>query len=229
MLVTLSALRSPAQLLQVDQHADAYGNGFYSVTTNAPIGQTFTPTTNALGFAQLFMWEGGPAKLHLNLRSNGITGPLIATSRSVRIPASFKIPIMFDFAANVPVTAEQVYCLEPVLETGADCSFVYYHYSYPRGEGIVEGQPSTSIYTDMWFREGTVADFPRFTSEWERSNQFVGTVSGLTGQQLVIESSTDGFTWHQLQTNTFTSNTMSFSYSNASAPQTFYRALYVVP
>jgi hypothetical protein len=223
----LPAVTGLSQLLQVDQRADSYGNGDYSITTNTPIGQTFMPATNGVGFVELFIWEGGPATLRVNLRAAGIAGPLVAMSRPVRITASFKVPIRFDFGTNVPVVPEQSYCIEPILESGADCRFVFYHYGYPRGEGIVDGKPSTSIYSDMWFREGVVADFPRFTSlPAQALNRFSATLSGLPGQQIVIESSADGVTWLRLQTNVLTEGTLLFSDTNAIGWQRFYRAFY---
>jgi hypothetical protein len=228
-LLLASMTVSSAQLLIVDQQANYTGNGYYSIVTNAPIGQTFTPATNKIGFVELQVYDGGPATLRVNLRKDGITGPIIGTSRFATIPISSFLRVFFDFGTNVPVIPEQLYCIEPVLKSGEDCRFVYYHYGYPRGEGIVNGQPSTSIYSDMRFREGVLAQFAQFSAFSKRKYLIEGTVSGAPGQDLVIEYSPNAVTWVPMQTNRFESNIMSFVDSNCFAPQMFYRAYYSIP
>src|SRR5215213_8828122 len=108
-LLLVSVIVSSAQLLIVDQQANSFGNGYYSIVTNAPIGQTFTPATNKIGFVELEVYDGGPATLRVNLRKDGITGPLIATSRSATVSTGFFQRVYFDFGTNIPVIAEQVY------------------------------------------------------------------------------------------------------------------------
>src|SRR5688572_4147628 len=75
-----------AQLLQTDQMTDYYGNWYHSITTNAPLGQTFTPTQSQVGFVHLYVQDGGPARLRVNLLAGGISGPIIAASRSAALP-----------------------------------------------------------------------------------------------------------------------------------------------
>src|SRR4051794_33824083 len=80
-----------SQLLQVDQRADLSGSWPYGVRTNAPMGQTFTPSSNAIGFVQFQLYDGGPCVMHVNLRLGGITGPVIAQSRATRIAGGARI------------------------------------------------------------------------------------------------------------------------------------------
>ena len=230
-LLILATASVAAQLLQVDQRADLYGNQSYGVQTNAPMGQTFTPSSNTVGFVQLRLYSGGPSVMHVNLRRGGITGPIIAQSRSARVAAGFQVPIHFDFGTNVPVTAGQLHCVEPVIDSGSDCSLVVYHYVYPGGEAIVRGAPVSAV-ADMWFREGPVASFPRFASVsggGQVSAQFQATLTGLPGQPVVIETSSDGISWLPFQTNRFTSSSLLLSYSNEVALTRFFRAFYPIP
>jgi hypothetical protein len=120
-----------SQLLQVDQRADLSGSFPYGVRTNAPMGQTFTPSSNAIGFVQFQLYDGGPCVMHVNLRRGGITGPVIAHSRATRVGGGTRIPIHFDFATNVPIAVGQLHCVEPIIDSGNDCSLVIYHYTYP--------------------------------------------------------------------------------------------------
>src|SRR5262245_47459373 len=83
------------QVLQVDQRADAFGAWSYGIRTNTPMGQTFTPSSNAVGFVQFEMDRGGPSVMHVNLRSGGITGPVIARSRQRALAAGFSVIILF--------------------------------------------------------------------------------------------------------------------------------------
>jgi hypothetical protein len=219
-----------AQLLHVDQRADLYGNWSYGIRTNAPMGQTFTPSSNAVGFVQLQLYRGGPSVMHLNLRRGGINGPLIAQSRRLEVARGFQVPILFDFGTNVPVNAGELHCAEPIIDSGDDCSLVIYHYSYPKGEAIVRGVPVSPV-ADMWFREGPVASFPRFTAVSvgpPGSAQVQATLSGLIGQQVAVEVSNDGTRWLRHQTNLFTNSVITFNSSNVVTP-TFYRASYLIP
>src|SRR5215213_2360002 len=107
-LLLASVIASSAQLLVVDQQANYLGNGHYSIVTNAPIGQTFTPATNKIGFVELQVYDGGPATLRVNLRKDGIVGPILATSRHVTISTGSFMQVFFDFGTNVPVIPEQI-------------------------------------------------------------------------------------------------------------------------
>ncbi len=215
------------QLLQVDQRADAYGNWYYGIKTNAPMGQTFTPSSNAVGFVQFQMKSSGTSKLHVDLRGGGIAGPVIAQSRPQTVTnASFTV-VLFEFGANVPVISGQLYCVEPIIDSGSDCIMQLYHYAYPRGEALLKGTPVSSI-TDMFFREGTVARFPSFDAMTALRNptRVQMTLGGFTGQQIVVERSLDRVSWTPFHTNLFTNSPIVVTHSNTTAPAQFYRAFY---
>lgn len=227
LLTTASTL---AQVLQIDQRADLSGKFYYGIRTNAPMGQTFTPASNAVGFVQLYVVAGGSAVLHANLREGGVTGPMMAQSRQVAVAGGFSGILHFGFATNLAVTASQLYCIEPIIDSGADCSIVIYHFTYPGGEAIVQGAP-INWSTDMWFREGTVANYPRFeglAAAPSGSGQFQAVLTGLAGQQVVVEASNDAISWLPIQTNTFNSTTMTATISNAPSATLLLRAFYPI-
>ena len=95
----------------------------------------------------------------------------------------------------------------------------------------MKGAPVSAV-ADMWFREGPVASFPRFTDQSVvpgNSREFQATLIGLAGRQVVIETSSDALAWTPLRTNLFTNSTLPFTYSNAVGPSRFYRAFYPIP
>ncbi len=222
------------QVLRVDQKAGldgSLGHVFYPMRTNAPMAQLFTPSSNAVGFVQLGIGGGGPARLHVNLRSGSITGAVLAASRAVNIPSGYKGVVHFGFDTNMAVVPEQPHFFEPVIDSGNDCTLALYHFGYLRGMAYIQGVALKSIYS-FWFREGVVADFPRFSNPYVRRDdpeRFYVNLAGLPGETVVTESSADGTTWTRLQTNELTGSMTQLVLTNATAPQQFYRVFYPVP
>src|SRR4051812_29251765 len=58
--------------------------GLIDMQPNAPVGQSFTPSLNSVGFVRFFMFDGAhtgqSATVIVNLRSDSISGPILGTS-----------------------------------------------------------------------------------------------------------------------------------------------------
>ena len=63
------------------------------IQSSQPIGQSFTPSLASVGFIRLKLGDcvinGFGATVYLNLRSDSISGPILATSDSVVMPDGF--------------------------------------------------------------------------------------------------------------------------------------------
>jgi hypothetical protein len=140
--------------------------------------------------------------------------------------------LLFSFGTNVSVNPGRLYCLEPFVESGEDCSLVFYHFGYPRGTPIVNGKPlqgKENEPVDMWFREGAISQFPRFTAISANdagSRSIKLHLTGQAGALVVIESSSDGKTWSAIQTNTLLETQTELKLTNADAPCQFFRAIH---
>ncbi|MDB6034836.1 MAG: hypothetical protein JWM16_5174 [Verrucomicrobiales bacterium] len=216
-----------AQILQVDQAVDfSSGHFSYSIQADAPMGQSFTSSSNTIGFVQFEMIRGGPSVLSVNLRSNNISGPVIGRSRPLKVMPGTNAVLLFDFGTNVSITPGQRYALEPVFASGSNCTLRAYHWNYTNGEFIVQGKTNGNI---MWFREGPVASFPSLgglSPDLENVGQFHAVINGLSGVPLITESSVDGKSWTPIQTNVFTNVPMVLTWSNAVDLWRFYRVFY---
>jgi hypothetical protein len=234
-LATLLSSTAAGQVLLVDQAAgvssSTIGHVFYSMETNAPMGQMFTPLSNAVGFVQLGMGARSPVRLHIHLRGDSLTGPILATSRTINIPAGFKGVAHFNFETNVAVAPGWPYCIEPINESTNDCSVTLYHYGYSKGVALLKGTPLNWPY-GFWFREGAIASFPKLSGTYLRRDEpdrFHVTLAGLNGEVFVSESSVDGVTWVRFQTNRLTASPMDLVFTNTTTPWRLYRVTYPVP
>lgn len=127
-----------------------------------PLGQSFTPSLNAIGFIRLYLSSGGTAgsgTFNINLRSDSVTGALLGTSDSVTLPAQTVGFVDFLFHTPVSVTPGNTYFFQPQQTSGTgwatDGSSLY---NYSGGNGFVDG--ATLPQFDLWFREGVVVPEP---------------------------------------------------------------------
>jgi hypothetical protein len=101
--------------------------------------------------------------MYVNLRSNSITGPIIASSDPVFMPDSFgsfsRGFTNFFFSTDISVVPGTTYYFQPIVQTGGDSwEVVNYTYNYSGGTVFFNGTANSSF--DLWFREGIVVPEP---------------------------------------------------------------------
>lgn len=140
--------------------------GAVGLQAGSPTGQSFTPALAEIGFVQFVLFDvnngnGLGATVFVNVRSGGITGPILGTSESVTMPDSFGQtstgngpPVsVFLFAATINLQPGTIYYLEPVVQSGDQWAIRGSEFGYAGGAGIINGLP-TANGVDTWFREG---------------------------------------------------------------------------
>lgn len=143
----------------------AHGGG--RIQDLAPMGQSFMPTFTSIKFVQLAFYDlnagnSQGVSIYLNLRTNSITGTILASTAPVFMPDSFGIGggaaevTNFFFASAINLTPDAVYCLELIVQSGDSWAVSTGEYNYPRGSVISHGAPVGDM-SDLWFREGIVA------------------------------------------------------------------------
>jgi hypothetical protein len=146
------------------QSADenAGGGAAIGIQASQPLGQSFIPTMSSVGFIRLDVgdssFNGLGATLYLNLRTDSITGPILASTDSVFMPDRFSGYTNFFFSTPAAVTPGTTYYFQPVVQSGDVWSIIAYSYGYPRGTEIYQGSPLPS--SDLWFREGIIVPEP---------------------------------------------------------------------
>src|ERR1041384_4587098 len=75
---------------------ETFVNGLAGIQPNQPIGQSFIPVLSSVGFIRLVLADENPnngfgATLYVNLRSGGITGPVLSSTDPVMLPDSFGV------------------------------------------------------------------------------------------------------------------------------------------
>lgn len=119
--------------------------------------QSFTPAMPGIDFAS-FWFLLGNSPLHVNIRGNSITGPILSTTPDLMPTTSG--PLTFFFPTTVQLTPGTPYYLELVPVNGnATLSYGWSGQTYPGGIGYINGQP-LAPGADFWFREGVVVPEP---------------------------------------------------------------------
>jgi hypothetical protein len=98
------------------------------------------------------------AVLYVNLRSNSIGGPVMATTASVSLSNAFTGVVEFHFPTSVQLTPGTTYYFEPVVGSGDLWNIDAEEFLYPRGSAFVAGLPVSG--SDVWFREGVIVPEP---------------------------------------------------------------------
>lgn len=132
-----------------------------------PMGQSFTPSLSSVGFVRFELADASPGNargstIYVNLRTNGITGPILASTEPVFLPDGFgDFNVIgytnFIFTTPVDVTPGITYCFQPVVQSAEDYVIVDSRQSYAGGAAYYFGQASSG---DLWFREGIVVPEP---------------------------------------------------------------------
>jgi hypothetical protein len=126
-----------------------------------PLGQSFAPSLSSVGFVRFYISGGafGDGTFVVNLRSDSITGPVLASSTTVTMPAASGGFINFFFENPVSVTPSTTYYFQPVSLTGGGWGINgSQFYNYPGGMAFANGVASAN--GDLWFREGVVVPEP---------------------------------------------------------------------
>ena len=128
-----------------------------------PVGQSFVPRLSSVGFIRLStrdtQMDGFGATLYVMLRTDSITGPVIASTAPVILLDGFNGHVNFTFATPARVTPGTTYYFQPVLESGVNWVVHGYNdYNYPDGDAYYRGLRQPGL--DLWFREGVVVPEP---------------------------------------------------------------------
>jgi PEP-CTERM motif len=133
-----------------------------AIQPNQPIGQSFTPSLDGVGFIRLSVgdtsFNGIGARIHVNLLANSITGLVLAARSPVTMPDGYHGYTDFFFPSTIPVTPGTTYYFQPVVETGDTWTVTYYNWLYSGGNAFVQGAPDR--FDNLWFREGIIVPEP---------------------------------------------------------------------
>jgi hypothetical protein len=145
------------QQSSTDEGWFAYGYGPTIQNLLPYTGQSFVPTLPGINFIKLNFDDQNPndglgATLHLNLRSDSISGPILGTTASVTMTNGFTGVIAFFFPNTLSVTPGTTYYFDLGLESGGPWNTIFEPHTYSGGEAFVQGQPYPG--GDYWFREG---------------------------------------------------------------------------
>jgi hypothetical protein len=123
-----------------------------------PLGQSFTPALDSVGFARFYLFASGfgSGTFYMNLRSDSITGTIIGASEAVTLPDGFSGPVNFLFATPVSVTPQTTYYLQPIVQSGAGWGTLAATYNYAGGIAYYQGAAYPNV--DFWFREGIIPE-----------------------------------------------------------------------
>jgi uncharacterized protein (TIGR03382 family) len=145
-----------------DQQSTNLIEGAFGIDPSAqPVGQSFTPTLTLVGFIDLYLYDGDPlhdlgGTVYVNLRSDSITGTILASSTPVFLPDSFLDFTNFSFATPVAVTPGVTYFFQPVIQSGnLGFGSGVTDASYAGGSAFYQG--NLVVDRNLWFREGILA------------------------------------------------------------------------
>src|SRR5450759_795165 len=105
------------------------GEGGGAIQSSQPFGQSFTPSRSSINFIRLCLADAFPgnslgASVYINLRSNSITGPIMASTDPVFMADGFGVAnreyANFFFSTEIAVTPGMTYFFQPVVGAGGD-------------------------------------------------------------------------------------------------------------
>jgi hypothetical protein len=152
LLVVLSVLGQGTFTYDQQSADENTGGGIVYIQANQPIGQSFIPSLGAVGFVRLYVEGTLGTVLSVNLRSDSITGTILASSHLVTLTNDI-VPTYqnFIFATTPTVTPGTAYYFQPVVQSGLGI-VIGYNYGYAGGMEYINGTAQT--FYDLWFREG---------------------------------------------------------------------------
>jgi hypothetical protein len=137
-----------------------FGEQGFDIQAFKPMGQSFTPSLDGVGFIRLRLVRGTfdqGATIFVNLMSGSITGAVLAATSPVTLPVGFIGTVDFLFASDVPVSPGTTYYFQPVIQSGGTFSTSGGTLLYPRGNAFLQG---VAVGEDLWFREGIIVPEP---------------------------------------------------------------------
>jgi hypothetical protein len=142
------------------------GGGLADIQSNQPIGQSFTPSLAFVGFVRLYLSDNAfnvvGTSVLVNLRTNSVSGPVLASTSAVAVADHFHGTVDFTFSSAVPVSPGATYYFQPSIQSGESFSVYQYNFLYPGGTLFLNGTAITP--NDMWFREGIFVPEPSLVS-----------------------------------------------------------------
>jgi len=126
-----------------------------------PLGQSFTPTFDSIGFVQFQLFNGVAGSIFtVNVLSGSISGSILGTTD----PVIYNSNGSYDFFFSNPVslTPGAQYFLQPVVSSGGFAIMPITFIQYTGGNAIYDG--TTHSDRDFWFREGIVSTVPEPSS-----------------------------------------------------------------
>src|SRR6266404_164790 len=139
-LVLLSVTAYAQGTFVYDQQSadeNQYLEGGYALGQQ-PLGQSFTPSLDAVGFIRIYVSGGSSGTFLMNLRSDSIIGTILGTSSPLSLTLGGAST--FVFPAPVTVTPGTTYYFQPVIQSsvGGYGTFVA-AYNYSGGMAFVDG------------------------------------------------------------------------------------------
>jgi hypothetical protein len=156
----LAPILADSQGFVIDQQSTNLTEGVAYPYFNPPVGQSFRPSLAAIGFVTIYFIDGdfqntSGGTVYLNLRSNSITGTIMATSTSAFVPDAYFGTTNFFFNSAIAVNPGTTYYIEPVIQSGnLAIGCPYTDGSYTGGSLIRDGL--TVSGRNLWFQEGVI-------------------------------------------------------------------------
>jgi len=149
----------------VDQQTrpPSFGEAYYVIQSYSPIGQSFTPGSNSVGYVSLYLADENPgnglgATLYVDLRSGSITGPILSSSALVSMTDSSGGAANFFFPTAVPVTPGTTYYFDVNVQSGDHWAIDGAISGYAGGSEFLNGMANPD--NSLWFQEGVVVPEP---------------------------------------------------------------------
>jgi hypothetical protein len=162
--VAVSSFAQGTFLYDQQSATESTGGGVsLNIQDYQPVGQSFIPTLDSIGFVRLQGGDAtiglGGATLYVNLRADSISGQVLAQTESIAFPDGFYGYMEFIFATPAPLIPGNTYVLQPVAQGNYWQIILYNNYFYPNGTVYLNGIANTSGF-DLWFREGIIVPEP---------------------------------------------------------------------
>ncbi len=133
------------------------------LSTQTPLGQSFTPSLDVIGFVDFYLSDGATASImQVNIRSGSITGPILDTTSPMTLTPNLAGYYDFLFSNPVSLTPGTQYYLEPIVAGGGGFRAFVTFQQYTGGDAIFNGTTFTD--RDFLFREGVVSNVPEPSS-----------------------------------------------------------------
>ena len=136
-----------------------------NIQSNEPIGQSFVPTLDSVGFVRLFVSDsivptGSPATIYVNLLSGSITGAVLGATSPLALPGGYSSYTTFFFSAPVNVTPGTTYYFQIVANSADEWITRLIPVLNFNGTAYLNGSSFGSGLDQLWFREGIVVPEP---------------------------------------------------------------------